>query len=418
MVRRLAEATVAALQARAGGAESPAPILVAYDPVLVRRRTGRRMVPDYAPRFIAGSFTRISLSAGFIRREPVPCLYRRVNSGAQGRRRDGPRNEPAGTGSDALVREGNGGEIASSVPAEIRVQTGHSGTWIASSVPAEARVQIGHGGTWIASSVPAEVRAQNGHSGTWTATSVPTEARVQTGHSGTWIAMSVPAEAGVQTGHGGIWIGMSVPAEIRARAQSAYKEAYTRAYRAYLGASPAAGDPTATPRAAGGSSRDCNYPCPLIFPTDTPQPADTCCSCPAPSPCDSCGCDTGPFACRCREFPYVVFEPLREEFVDEDCTCVDGNCICTGRKCRATLVPKQRYGHACFRSLYTETLVFYEKSAECKDCTTDNCLRYCNHCPGDTGTCTDNPYGWDILWVVDKRFSEPCTVSPVLCECS
>jgi hypothetical protein len=148
---------VAALQARAGGGEGSAPILVAYDPVLVRRRTGRRMVPDYAPRFIAGSFTRISLSAGFIRREPVPCLYRRVNSGAQGKHRDGPPSQPAGTGSDALAPEGKGGEIA-----------------------------------------------------------------------------------------------RSVPAEIRARAQSAYEQAYTRAYRAYLGASPALGDPTATPRAGCG----------------------------------------------------------------------------------------------------------------------------------------------------------------------
>jgi hypothetical protein len=226
-------ATVAGLQARAGGGEGSAPILLAgYDPVLVTLGSGRRM-----------------------------------NSGTQGKHRDGPPTQPAGTGSDALVREGNGGEIAS----------------------------------------------------------------------------SVPAEAGVQTGHGGIWIGMSVPAEVRVRAQSAYEKAYTRAYRAYLGASPAAGEPTASPLSAGGSSRDCNYPCPLIFPTDTPQPADTCCSCPAPSPCDSCGCED-PLrfdTCRCREFPYVVFEPLREECVDEDCTCGEnGNCICTGRKCTAILVPR------------------------------------------------------------------------------
>jgi hypothetical protein len=120
-------ATVAALQARAGGGKDPARILLpGYDPVLVVRRSGRRMNPS-----------------------------------TEDRRRDGApiQTAAAGTGSDALVPERKGGEIA-----------------------------------------------------------------------------------------------RSVPAEVRARAQSAYKEAYTRAYRAYLGASPAAGDPTATPRAG------CNCP--------------------------------------------------------------------------------------------------------------------------------------------------------------
>jgi hypothetical protein len=45
-----------------------------------------------------------------------------MNSGIQGKHRDGPPTQPAGTGSDALVREGKGGEIASSVPAEIRAR--------------------------------------------------------------------------------------------------------------------------------------------------------------------------------------------------------------------------------------------------------------------------------------------------------
>jgi hypothetical protein len=153
-------ATVAALQARAGGGEGSGPILAAYDPVLVTRRTGRRM-----------------------------------KSRAHDEVRDGPPNKFVGISPNALVREGNGGEIASSVPAEVRVQNGHSGTWIGMSVPAEVRIQ--------------------------------------TGHSGTWIAMSVPAEIVVQTGHSGKGVASSVPAEVRARAQSAYKEAYTRAYRAY-----------------------------------------------------------------------------------------------------------------------------------------------------------------------------------------
>jgi hypothetical protein len=140
-------ATVAALQARAGGGEGSAPILAAYDPVLVVRPSGRWM-----------------------------------NSGAQDRHPDGSPSQPAGTGSDALVPERKGGEIASSVPAEVR-------------------------------------------------------ARAQSAYDGGGIARSVPAE-------------------IRARAQTAYEQAYTRAYRAYLGGSPAAGDPTATPRAGA-----CSCPC-------------------------------------------------------------------------------------------------------------------------------------------------------------
>jgi hypothetical protein len=66
----------------------------------------------------------------------------------------------------------------------------------------------------------------------------------------------------VPEGSGGE-IASSVPAQIRARAQSAYKEAYTRAYRAYLGASPAAGDPTATPFSDGGvpPADQCFLPC-------------------------------------------------------------------------------------------------------------------------------------------------------------
>jgi hypothetical protein len=123
-----------------------------------------------------------------------------MNSGAQGKRRDGPRNEPAGMGSDALVREGNGGEIASSVPAEARVQTGRGGTWIASSVPAE----------------------------------------------------------------------------VRARAQSAYEQAYTRAYRAYLGASPASGDPTATPLSAGCQCPGCKFLTQGLCPTPQPECATRC----------------------------------------------------------------------------------------------------------------------------------------------
>jgi hypothetical protein len=93
------------------------------------------MIPDYAPRFIAEWFTRISLSAGFIRREPVPCLYRRMNSRAHGEVRDAPPNKFGGIDAkdapanrmgripgDAAVPAANGGEIASSVPAEVRAR--------------------------------------------------------------------------------------------------------------------------------------------------------------------------------------------------------------------------------------------------------------------------------------------------------
>jgi hypothetical protein len=222
-------ATVAALQARAGGGEGSALILAGYDPVLVTRRTRRRM-----------------------------------KSRAHDEVRDGPPNKFVGISPNALVREGNGGEIARSVPAEIRAQTGHRRTWIASSVPAEVRA-----------------RAQSAYDGGGIARSVPTEIRVQRGGGGTWIASSVPAEirACAQSADDGGGIAMIVPAEVRARAQTAYKEAsaaapltmlaepypwraepvhssaHTRAYRAYLGASPAAGDPTATVRAGG--TADC-----------------------------------------------------------------------------------------------------------------------------------------------------------------
>jgi hypothetical protein len=101
--------------------------------------------------------------------------------------------------------------------------------------------------------------------------------------SGGEIASSVPAEIRVQSGHGGTWIANSVPAQIRPRAQTAYEQAYTpapltllaepypwraetvrssahtRAYRAYLGASPAAGDPTATFLSGSGGNCDCCY---------------------------------------------------------------------------------------------------------------------------------------------------------------
>jgi hypothetical protein len=95
----------------------------------------------FAERWARAARDRVLIAAGY---DPVLVTLgsgRRMNPSTEDRRRDGPRNEPAGTGSDALVREGKGGEIASSVPAEIRVQNGHSGTWIASSVPAEIRAR-------------------------------------------------------------------------------------------------------------------------------------------------------------------------------------------------------------------------------------------------------------------------------------
>jgi hypothetical protein len=134
-------ATVAALQARAGGGEGSAPILVACDQGMMMRARGRRMY-----------------------------------SGAQGSRRDGPPSQPAGTGSDALVREGNGGEIASSVPAEVRA------------------------------------RAETAYEQAYTPAPL------------TLLAEPYPC-----------------------RAEPVHSSAHTRAYRAYLGASPALGDPTATP---------------------------------------------------------------------------------------------------------------------------------------------------------------------------
>jgi hypothetical protein len=64
----------------------------------------------------------------------------------------------------------------------------------------------------------------------------------------------IPGDAAVPAANGG-QIANGVPAEVRVRAQSAYEQAYTRSYRAYLGASPAAGDPTASPLSA--AQEDC-----------------------------------------------------------------------------------------------------------------------------------------------------------------
>jgi hypothetical protein len=75
-------ATVAALQARAGGGEGSAPILAAYDPVGVVRRTGRRM-----------------------------------NSGAQGKHRDGPPNKFGGIYAKNSPPNQFGGIYAKDAPA-------------------------------------------------------------------------------------------------------------------------------------------------------------------------------------------------------------------------------------------------------------------------------------------------------------
>jgi hypothetical protein len=268
MVSGIAMATVAGLQGRGGGCDNRAPVLLAYDPVRVTRRTGRRMVPDYAPRFIAGSFTRISLSAGFSRREPVPCLYRRMNSGAQDKRLGGSPSQPARTGSDALVPEGKGGEIASSVPAEARVQTGRGGIWIAGSVPTEARVQTGHSGTWIASSVPAEVRA---------------------------------------------------------RAPSAYEQAYSRAYRAYLGATPAAGDPTASPLSAPTEcpgTPPCGDPFTDVCGQTQPPDEDQCVKCRMSCPNGACCTLT-----EVKTYKYVYDRLHSWESGASNCFCLDNDNI-------------------------------------------------------------------------------------------
>jgi hypothetical protein len=109
MVSGEAAVTVAGLQARGGGEDSALIFLAGCDPVRAIPRTGRRMISGYAPRFIAGSFTRISLSAGFIRRESAPYLYHRINSRAQGEVRDAPPSQGWGiTAKDGPANEFGG----------------------------------------------------------------------------------------------------------------------------------------------------------------------------------------------------------------------------------------------------------------------------------------------------------------------
>jgi hypothetical protein len=176
MVRGMAVATVAGLEARAGGGEGPAPILLAYDPVGVVRRTGRWMNSgaqgkhrDGPPNKFGGIYAKNSppnqFGGIYAKDAPVnqsagvsPDAVAASAAGGPGSR--AATSKMSGISLDGLLPEGKGGEIASSVPAEIRPQTGHSGTWIARSVPAEARVQTGRGATWIASSVPTEIRAR------------------------------------------------------------------------------------------------------------------------------------------------------------------------------------------------------------------------------------------------------------------
>jgi hypothetical protein len=265
-------ATVAGLEARARGGKDPALILAACDQGMMVRTSGRRRNPS-----------------------------------TEDRRRDGPRSQPAGTGSDALVPEGKGGEIASSVPAEARVQTGRGGTWIATSVPAEARVQTGRGGTWIAT---------------------------------------------------------SVPAQIRARAQSAYEQAYTRAYRAYLGASPAAGDPTATPLSGAAT---CVGPLTFCAPSDLGigDGEQNC------GPWSD-GCTAG---CSCTVFFYVVYSPDRTWFSRHNCSCSPqgSGCKCTVEEKHQHLVPIQRSRKMCASSVRHEDVYLpREIEASCADCSTLN----------------------------------------------
>jgi hypothetical protein len=154
------------------------------------------------------------------------------------------------------------------VPAEIRAQSADDGGGIASSVPAEIGVQTGHSGTWIARSVPAEIRARAQSAYKEAYTPAPLTLLPE---PYPWRAEPVQGAAYVEpytTPHGmgrtdeSPYSQIFIEAyprqiaaffvELRSGHATPVQSAHTRAYRAYLGASPAAGDPTATPRAAGG----------------------------------------------------------------------------------------------------------------------------------------------------------------------
>jgi hypothetical protein len=365
MVRGKAVATVAALQARAGGAEGPAPILLAgYDPVLVTRGTGRRM----------------NSRAHDEVRDGPPNKFGGIDA------KDAPANRMGRIARNAAVPAANGGEIASSVPAEVR-----------------ARTQSAYDGGDIASSVPAEIR-------------------VQTGHSGTWIASSVPAE-------------------IRARAQSAYKEAYTRAYRAYLGASPAAGDPTATPRAGDPPPPvdSCEPPCdPGNWQTDPPPPdmEISCCG-------RHCKDDPNVRECErlrehaqcCQPWFYIVVSesPLSCSYSGYCCDPEDPQSPCctdplTNERCdipcSKTICSRsfniwQESGWVCGYPHNQSAWVPTQVEGTCWNCGPDSCesclLRGYTSCPGGGGGCNYlNPT--DMTWSSRSQLPSPCLLRTLTCE--
>jgi hypothetical protein len=423
MVRGMAVATVAGLEARAGGGEGPAPILLAYDPVGVVRRTGRWM-----------------------------------NSGAQGKHRDGPPNKFGGIyaknsppnqfggiyAKDAPVNQ-SGGVTQDAVAASAAGRPGsRAATSKMSGISLDGLLPEGKGGE-IATSVPAEIRAQSAEDGGGIASSVPAEVRVQTGHSGIWIASSVPTEIRVQTGHSGTWIASSVPAEVRARAQSAYEQAYTRAYRAYLGASPAAGDPTASPLSDAGvpPADQCFLPCnPPSWEKDRgPPPPEVvqiaCCDqrcnngvriCTSPDP-------NRPDLC-CRDWWWIeVYEWTGDCWYDTEHPCCDPqdpNSPCcthpeTGERCpftcprtvcRYSYSVEQHNTKVCADILPEYVRLPMTVSGDCWLCGALSCS-FCvsppggvwTKCPGG-GNC-DYGRDWQFLYSVKSDKPVPC--APVVC---
>jgi hypothetical protein len=300
-------ATVAGLEARAGGGEDPALILAACDQGMMMRARGRWMNSgaqgkhrDEPRNKFGGIYAKNSPPNQFggIYAKDAPVNQSggvspdAAASGAGGPASRAATSKMSGISLDGLLPEGKGGEIASSVPAEIRAQSADDGGGIASSVPAEIGVQTGHSGTWIARSVPAQIRAraQSADDGGGIASSVPAEARAraETAYEQAytpapltllaepypWRAETVQGAAYVEaytTPHG---MGRTDESpysqtlieayprqiaaffvELRSGHATPVQSAHTRAYRAYLGASPAAGDPTATVRAGG--TADC-----------------------------------------------------------------------------------------------------------------------------------------------------------------
>jgi len=385
--------TVAGLQARGGGEGSAPIVLAGYEPVLVVRARGRR-----------------------------------INSGAQGEVRGGPPNKFGGIyGKDAPANQ-SGGIYVTNAPAN------QSGGLYAADAPANESGGVSPDGVAASGAGGAGSRAA-----TSKMSGISLDGLVREGKGGE-IARSVPAEIRAQNGHSGTWTATSVPAEIRARAQSAYEQAYTRAYRAYLGASPAAGDPTATPRAGDPPPPvdSCEPPCdPGNWQTDPPPPdmEISCCG-------RHCKDDPNVRECErlrehaqcCQPWFYIVVSesPLSCSYSGYCCDPEDPQSPCctdplTNERCdipcSKTICSRsyniwQESGWVCGYPDNQSAWVPTQVEGTCWNCGPDSCVscltRGYTSCPSGGGCSYLNPTA--MTWSSRSPLASPCLLRTLTCE--